>query len=77
MISLSSEGAGCQITIEIKNLDEFITTKDLNQLDIFVTDRVAERFLLTIFESCIDLISIEDEEIHENVHQVWGQIKWG
>ena len=68
MISLSSEGAGCQITIEIKNLDEFITTKDLNQLDIFVTDRIAERFLLTIFESCLDLISIEDERKDESLY---------
>ena len=68
MISFTPEGVDCQITIEIKDLDEFITTKDLKQLNIFVTDRMAERFLMTIFERCIDLISIEDEEKHERIH---------
>ena len=68
MISLISEGMDCQITVEIRDLDEFITTKDLNQLDIFVTDSMAERFLMTIFECCIDLISTEDEMRHENIH---------
>ena len=68
MISLTSEGADCQVTIEIRDLDELITTNDLNQLDIFITDRMAERFLLTIFERCIDLISIENEEKHESIH---------
>jgi hypothetical protein len=68
MISLTSEGVDCQITIEIRDLDEFITTKDLNQLDIFVTDSMAERFLLTIFECCIDLVSVEDEMRHENIY---------
>jgi len=68
MIDLTSEGVACQVTIEIRDLDELITTNDLNQLDIFITDRMAERFLLTIFERCIDLISIENEEKHENIH---------
>ena len=68
MISLTSEGADCQVTIEVTDLDELITTNDLEQLNIFVTDRMAERFLLTIFERCIDLISIEDEEKHERIH---------
>ena len=68
MISLTSENVDCQITIEIRNLDELITTNDLNQLDIFVTDSMAERFLLTIFERCLDLISMEDESRHENIH---------
>ena len=68
MISLTSEGVDCQVTIEIRDLDEFITTKDLNQLDIFVTDSMAERFLMTIFEGCIDLVSAEDEMRHENIH---------
>jgi hypothetical protein len=68
MISLTSEGVDCQITIEIRDLDEFITTKDLDQLDIFVTDSMAERFLMTIFEGCIDLVSVEDEMRHENIH---------
>jgi hypothetical protein len=68
MISLTSEGADCQITIEVTDLDELITTNDLAQLNIFITDRMAERFLLTIFERCIDLISIENEEKHENIH---------
>jgi hypothetical protein len=68
MISLTSEGADCQVTIEIRDLDELITTNDLNQLDIFITDRMAERFLLTIFERCIDLISIDNEEKHESIH---------
>ena len=68
MIDLTSEGVDCQVTIEIRDLDELITTNDLNQLDIFITDRMAERFLLTIFERCIDLISIENEEKHESIH---------
>ena len=68
MISLTSEGADCQITIEVTDLDELITTNDLKQLNIFVTDRMAERFLMTIFERCIDLISIEDEVQNENIH---------
>jgi hypothetical protein len=68
MISLTSEGADCQITIEVSNLDELITTNDLKQLNIFVTDRMAERFLMTIFERCIDLISIEEEVQNENIH---------
>jgi len=68
MISLTSEGADCQITIEVTDLDELITTNDLAQLNIFITDRMAERFLLTIFERCIDLISIENEEKHESIH---------
>ena len=68
MISFTPEGVDCQITIEIKDLDEFITTKDLKQLNIFVTDRMAERFLMTIFERCIDLISIEDEAQNESIH---------
>ena len=68
MIDLTSEGVACQVTIEIRDLDELITTNDLNQLDIFITDRMAERFLLTIFERCIDLISIENEEKHESIH---------
>ena len=68
MIDLTSEGVACQVTIEIRDLDELITTNDLNQLDIFITDKMAERFLLTIFERCIDLISIENEEKHESIH---------
>ena len=68
MISLTSEGADCQVTIEVTDLDELITTNDLEQQNIFVTDRMAERFLLTIFERCIDLISIENEEKHESIH---------
>ena len=68
MISFTSEGVDCQITIEVADLDELITTNDLNQLDIFVTDRMAERFLMTIFERCIDLISIEEEARHESIH---------
>ena len=68
MISFTPEGVDCQVTIEIKDLDELITTNDLKQLDIFVTDRMAERFLMTIFERCIDLISIEDEVQNENIH---------
>ena len=67
MISLTSEGADCQITIEVTDLDELITTNDLNQLDIFVTDRMAERFLMISFERCLDLISIEDEPRKEPV----------
>ena len=68
MISFTSEGVDCQVTIEIRDLDELITTNDLKQLDIFVTDRMAERFLMTIFERCLDLISIEDEVRHESIH---------
>jgi hypothetical protein len=68
MISFTSEGVDCQVTIEIRDLDELITTNDLKQLDIFVTDRMAERFLMTIFERCLDLISIEDEVSHESIH---------
>jgi|TARA_Y100000296_G_C4994664_1_gene167154 hypothetical protein len=68
MISFTSEGVDCQVTIEVKDLDELITTNDLRQLDIFVTDRIAEKFLLTIFERCIDLISIENESKYEHVH---------
>ena len=68
MISFTSEGVDCQVTIEIKDLDELITTNDLKQLDIFVTDRMAERFLMTIFERCLDLISVEDEVRHESIH---------
>ena len=68
MITLESEGVDCQVTIEIRDLDELITTNDLNQLDIFVTDGMAERFLMTIFERCLDLISIEDEVRHESIH---------
>ena len=67
MIDLTSEGVACQVTIEIRDLDELITTNDLNQLDIFITDKMAERFLLTIFERCLDLISIEDEPRKEPV----------
>lgn len=67
MIDLTSEGVDCQVTIEIRDLDELITTNDLNQLDIFITDKMAERFLLTIFERCLDLISIEDEPRKEPV----------
>ena len=68
MIGLVSEGADCQITIEVRDLDKLITTNDLKQLNIFVTDRMAERFLMTIFERCIDLISIDNEEKHESIH---------
>jgi|TARA_R110001583_G_C5514869_1_gene397070 hypothetical protein len=68
MISFTPEGVDCQVTIEVTNLDELITTNDLKQLNIFVTDRMAERFLMTIFERCIDLISIEDEVQNENIH---------
>ena len=68
MISFTSEGVDCQVTIEIRDLDELITTNDLKQLDIFVTDRMAERFLMTIFERCLDLISVEDEVRHESIH---------
>ena len=68
MISFTPEGVDCQVTIEIKDLDELITTNDLKQLDIFVTDRMAERFLMTIFERCLDLISVEDEVRHESIH---------
>ena len=67
MISFTPEGVDCQVTIAVRDLDEFITTKDLNQLDIFITDKMAERFLLTIFERCLDLISIEDEPRKEPV----------
>ena len=67
MISFTPEGVDCQVTIEIRDLDELITTNDLNQLDIFITDKMAERFLLTIFERCLDLISIEDEPRKEPV----------
>ena len=48
MISFTPEGVDCQVTIAVRDLDEFITTKDLNQLDIFVTDSMAEKFLMTI-----------------------------
>ena len=68
MISFTPEGVDCQVTIEVTDLDELITTNDLKQLNIFVTDRMAERFLMTIFERCIDLISIEDEVQNENIH---------
>jgi hypothetical protein len=68
MISFTPEGVDCQVTIEVTDLDELITTNDLKQLNIFVTDKMAERFLMTIFERCIDLISIEDEEKHERIH---------
>ena len=68
MISFTPEGVDCQVTIEVTDLDELITTNDLKQLNIFVTDKMAERFLMTIFERCIDLISIEDEEKHEHIH---------
>ena len=68
MISFTPEGVDCQVTIEVTNLDELITTNDLKQLNIFVTDRMAERFLMTIFERCIDLISIEDEAQNESIH---------
>ena len=68
MIDLTSEGVDCQVTIEIRDLDELITTNDLNQLDIFVTDSMAEKFLMTIFERCIDLISTENESKHESIH---------
>ena len=67
MIDLTSEGVDCQVTIEIRDLDELITTNDLNQLDVFIPDKMAERFLLTIFERCLDLISIEDEPRKEPV----------
>ena len=68
MISFTPEGVDCQVTIAVRDLDEFITTKDLNQLDIFVTDSMAEKFLMTIFERCIDLISTENEAKHESIH---------
>ena len=68
MISFTPEGVDCQVTIEIRDLDELITTNDLRQLHIFVTDRMAERFLMTIFERCLDLISVEDEVRHERIH---------
>jgi hypothetical protein len=68
MISFTPEGVDCQVTIEVKDLDELITTSDLRQLDIFVTDSMAEKFLMTIFERCIDLISAENESKYENVH---------
>ena len=68
MIGLVSEGADCQITIEVRDLDKLITTNDLNQLDIFITDSLAEKFLVTIFDCCVDLLSIEDDISHENIH---------